>query len=72
MNLQDLSSLLTIKDGGCFVDIHLGWKSLATISEEDGKWFIDSFLDATHMCRGREYETKEAAFNAFVSYFKDS
>ncbi len=68
-NLETLKSLISIDDEGLDVYIRIGWNTIATISEEDGEWYISfSPTRPPAACR----DSKEKAIEYAVNYFKDT
>lgn len=69
LNIDELKSLLTVEDGDTDVHIKLGWKTIATISEDGGKWFpsIDGSEVSTF-----GLDTKEDAIKRVIGFFKEN
>lgn len=65
---DQLKGLVTVTDGELEVEIKLGWKTIATLYEEDGAWYV--VMGQQQGVRG--HPSKEEALKAVIAYFRDS
>jgi hypothetical protein len=70
-NLEDLKRLITITESDTDVSVKLGWRTIATISEDDGLWYLDGGGEDGPTSVGG-YRTKQAALAAVVKFYEDA
>lgn len=67
-SLDGLRNLLSIEDNDTDVDVNFGWKRIAAVIEDNGRWF--PYALGKPISTGN-YATKEAALVAIITYFKN-
>ena len=66
MNIDLLKAILTIDDSDVEVTVRMGWKTIAMLEEQNGRWFLT--VDGKDCGRMLGYSSKEKALEGLIAY----
>lgn len=67
LNIEGLKNLIAIDDGDTDVTIRVGWRTLASLQEEDGKWYPS--IGGKEIGTLMGFNSKQQAFDHIIDYF---